>query len=59
MSVEDDYGGADTKGIFFAPFLAEMLPSVIATTWTVCSDIMQLNGTFHILLLAKAALIIL
>lgn len=32
MSVEDDYGGADTKGIFFAPFLAEMLPSVIATT---------------------------
>lgn len=59
MSIEDNSGRADTEDFFFAPFLAEIPPSVIATTSTVCSEIMQLNGTFHTLLLAKAALIIL
>lgn len=60
MSVEHNYGGADTKDFsLFSPFLAEMSSLVIATTWTVCPEIMQLNGTFHTLLLAKAALIVL
>lgn len=33
MSVEHNYGGADTKDFsLFSPFLAEMLSLVIATT---------------------------
>lgn len=57
MSLEDNYGGAGTKDVF-SPFLAEMWSSVIAMTWTVCSQIARLNGTFHTMLLAKVALII-
>lgn len=57
MSVEDNYGGAGTKDVF-SPLLAGMWSLVIATTWTVCSEIMRPNGTFHTMLLAKVALII-
>lgn len=57
MSVEDNYGRADTKDIFLN-LSWQKSHTVIATTWTVCLEIMQFNGTLHTLLLAKSALII-